>query len=209
MTDGFLISLVGSEQPGERPPPLLTERLTLRSFRPSDLTELYNALMLSTDIPSMLGWDKVRTKDDAQERFDKVRRATAERTALYWAVFSNSTLVGSVFFIKLETAPRTWGRRSAMLGYWVAPTHRRAGIAGEAARAVMAYGFHELGLAKIKVGHVHTNIASRTVIERLGFRNVGVERGEFIFDGNFLDHHIYEIAADEFQAVLFSDPARR
>ena len=56
------------------------------------------------------------------------------------------------------------------------------GLATEAARAVLAYGFEDLGLARIDSGAAHENLASRRVMEKIGMRYVGLsEDGGYRF----------------------------
>ena len=55
--------------------------------------------------------------------------------------------------------------------YWiVAPEHRGCGIASEAAAALVAHAFAELGLARVVATTEHANLASLGVMRRLGMR---------------------------------------
>ena len=67
--------------------------------------------------------------------------------------------------------------RSAELGYWVAVEHWGRGIATEASRALLEYGFGEMGLHRIQARHLARNAASGRVMEKLGMRREGVLRG--------------------------------
>jgi RimJ/RimL family protein N-acetyltransferase len=59
------------------------------------------------------------------------------------------------------------------------------------------FAFIEWNLHKIKIGHVKSNAASRAVINKLGFRLVGVEKDEFRWQGQSMDHVVYELAAGD------------
>jgi len=48
------------------------------------------------------------------------------------------------------------------------------GYATESARASLAYGFDEVGLARIVAVALETNVASRRVLEKCGLREIGV-----------------------------------
>jgi ribosomal-protein-alanine N-acetyltransferase len=55
--------------------------------------------------------------------------------------------------------------------YWaVAPEHRGRGIAAEAAAALIAHAFAEMGLARVVATTEHANAASIGVMRRLGMR---------------------------------------
>src|ERR1700722_5300412 len=61
----------------------------------------------------------------------------------------------------------------AELGYYVARPHWGIGIATEAARAVVEYGFRAAGLARLTSGYFLDNPASGRVLRKLGFVEVG------------------------------------
>lgn len=80
----------------------------------------------------------------------------------------------------------------AELAYWIGPPYQGKGYATEACAAVLDYAFSELKLNKVTVAHDSANDASRALIKRLGFREVGVEYRHFLKDGRWVDHVIYE-----------------
>jgi RimJ/RimL family protein N-acetyltransferase len=61
------------------------------------------------------------------------------------------------------------------------------GYATEAARAVVRYGFDELGLHKIHAHYLTRNPASGKVLERVGMRQEGLLREEVRKWGRFED----------------------
>ena len=71
----------------------------------------------------------------------------------------------------------TQGAKSGALGYWVGRPYWGAGIASEAAAAMMAMGFERLGLARIEAAAVPANRRSIGVQEKVGLGLVG-ERDE-------------------------------
>lgn len=61
----------------------------------------------------------------------------------------------------------------AELGYWLARDAWRAGIATEAAQAVVRHGFAALGLPVLLSGYFTDNPASGAVLRKLGFVETG------------------------------------
>jgi RimJ/RimL family protein N-acetyltransferase len=61
------------------------------------------------------------------------------------------------------------GTDKVELGYWLSPLHWHRGIATEAARAAIDFGFSTLNLAHIKSGYFESNPASGRVLEKIGF----------------------------------------
>ena len=66
--------------------------------------------------------------------------------------------------------------RRAELGYWLAVPAWGQGIATEAVRAMVDYGFRELVLARIYAQVIDGNAASLRVLEKLGMVHEGVKR---------------------------------
>ena len=72
----------------------------------------------------------------------------------------------------------------------------------EAAKAVLRYGFAELGLGLIAVRHHLHNQRSRRVIEKCGFHYEGTMRQySRRYDGTLLDGCFYSMTAQEFHAL--------
>jgi RimJ/RimL family protein N-acetyltransferase len=61
-------------------------------------------------------------------------------------------------------------RREGNIGYELDPRHWGRGYATEAASAVLAFGFEELGLHRVWAECVAENAASARVLEKLGMR---------------------------------------
>jgi len=64
----------------------------------------------------------------------------------------------------------------AELGFWVAVENWRQGYATEAARAVVGYGFEQLGLNRIYAHHMVRNPASGRVLTKIGLKPEGLLR---------------------------------
>jgi RimJ/RimL family protein N-acetyltransferase len=62
------------------------------------------------------------------------------------------------------------------LGYWLASEHWGQGLASEAAKAMVVYGFEKLDAEALNSGHFTDNPASGRVLEKAGFRANGVAR---------------------------------
>ena len=62
------------------------------------------------------------------------------------------------------------------LGYWLAPEHWGRGLASEAARAMVVYGFEKLAAEALNSGYFIDNPASGRVLEKAGFRANGIAR---------------------------------
>jgi [ribosomal protein S5]-alanine N-acetyltransferase len=88
-------------------------------------------------------------------------------------------------------------RRTAELGYWIAEPYWGRGIATEAVRAFVDYGFATLPLDRIYASAYANNPASARVLEKAGFQFEGRMRKHAIKDGVVLDSLLYaKVRAD-------------
>jgi ribosomal-protein-serine acetyltransferase len=78
-------------------------------------------------------------------------------------------------------------------GYWMAPKYVGQGMATEAANAAIRYAFGHLGAKAISIGYFDGNEPSRRIVEKLGFRKLGVAHNASTrpLDGAKLDRHEY------------------
>ncbi len=77
------------------------------------------------------------------------------------------------------------------LGYWLAPAVWGRGLATEAARALVVYGFEKLGTEALQSGHFVDNPASGRVLEKAGFAANGIARQWSAARQDFVDCNRY------------------
>lgn len=86
----------------------------------------------------------------------------------------------------------------AELGYWVAEPYWNNGYASEATKAVLEFGFKELGLHKIFATHLEQNSASGKVMVKNGMVREGELKDHTCKDGHFHTLIQYRLTRDEF-----------
>jgi RimJ/RimL family protein N-acetyltransferase len=153
--------------PGERPAQLRTERLLLRRWRDSDL-EPFAAM--NADPVAMEHFPNTLTRAESDAFAEDIERRLERDGYGLWAVEipGGAPFVGFVGIVPadepLPFAPAT------EVGWRLARDHWGRGIATEAARAALAFGFEQLALAEIVAIAATSNVRSRRVMERLGMR---------------------------------------
>lgn len=70
---------------------------------------------------------------------------------------------------------RPHGDQEYEIGFHLCPEHWGQGYAKEAAEAVIAYAFNELHAKALFAGHNPNNMASKGLLQKLGFRYIGDE----------------------------------
>lgn len=147
---------------------LTTERLTLRSWRETDLEDLYEYARVE-GVGQMAGW--MPHKDLEESR--RILSMFLEEKHTF-ALEYQGTVIGSIGVdeYKEENYPELQSLQGREIGYVLSKAYWGKGLMPEAVRAVMAYLFQTVGLDFLLVGHFDWNAQSRRVVEKCGFRYI-------------------------------------
>jgi ribosomal-protein-alanine N-acetyltransferase len=177
-------------------PTLPTERLRLREVRAQDAEDV---LAFRGD-PIVQRFDDppIHMLDEAATFIEEVREEFRDGEGIVWAVelVEEDTVVGLVGF-------HEWDRyhRRAEVGYGLARAYWGRGIASEALRAALRFGFDEMELNRVFARTIADNHGSVRLLERLGFQREGTQRAHSLEDDRmFHDSAIYGLLAAEFTA---------
>ncbi|HKA68598.1 MAG TPA: GNAT family protein [Actinomycetes bacterium] len=131
----------------------------------------------------------------------RLRREARAGRVLPFAVLYEGKLVG-----QLTVANIIWGSVcSASMGYWVDQRHAGRGIIPTAVALATDHCFKVVGLHRMEVAIRPENHASLRVVEKLGFRSEGLRPKYLHIDGEWRDHLLFALNADEVPEGL---PAR-
>jgi len=104
---------------------------------------------------------------------------------------------GDVLVGQLTVGGIAWGSlRSAHIGYWVDQRVAGRGIMPTAVAMATDHCF-DVGLHRIEINIRPENLASRRVVEKLGFRPEGMRPRYLHIDGDWRDHLSFALTADE------------
>jgi [ribosomal protein S5]-alanine N-acetyltransferase len=177
-------------------PTLVTPRLILREITPGDAADLFSF----TSDPEVQKYDSDPPMCEISEAVSAIEKAGQQfisKKAIAWGIElrQENRLIGSIGFY-------FWGESyyKTDLGYTVARPYWRQGIATEALRALMQFGFETLHLHRINVDTRMDNLASVRLMQKLGFRQEGVRR-ECIRneDGSYQSWGLYGMLEDEYR----------
>jgi len=174
-------------------PTLTTERLTLRPFSLSDAAEVQRLAGERDVAATTLNIPHPYEDGMAEEWIRGHAPHWEEKTHLSLAVTTATDGVVGAISLTLSLAH---GR--AELGYWIGVPYWNRGYATEAGRALLAFGFGELGLKRIEAHYLGSNPASGKVMERLGMKREGLLRQHIVKWGRTEDVVLYGILASEF-----------
>jgi ribosomal-protein-alanine N-acetyltransferase len=83
------------------------------------------------------------------------------------------------------------------LGYWIGERFARQGHMFDAARALVPFIFSTLGLHRIEAACLPSNEPSKNLLTKIGFRQEGLARGYLQINGEWRDHALFALLADE------------
>lgn len=141
-----------------------TERLKLRQFNMHDLDELYE-LYSNPKVMKYVG-KCILTKTETEARILNIIEGWEKNNFGMWAVVHKiaNKMIGRCGLCFLDNT------LEIELGYLLNPAYWHQGLATEAAKASLKYGFEELKLKEIVAIAQPENIASQKVMEKLGMK---------------------------------------
>jgi RimJ/RimL family protein N-acetyltransferase len=180
--------------------PIVTDRLVLRSLRPDDEDDV----LAYRSIPEVVRYIPGEPKTAEQVGDMVAHSATAglldeRHQYVTLAVQLDDRVVGDVM-LKLDGLDGADGRQ-AEIGWVFAPDVHGRGYATEAARAITAVAFEEIGVHRVWAQLEPANTASARICQRLGMRREACFEQASWFKGRWTDLAVYAIRADEWRDV--------
>ena len=174
-------------------PFLTTNRLVLRQPRLEDALALF-AIKSNPLVTASYGQEPHLAIERTRAWIERLLADFAHREALFWclALKGGETAIGAGGFWNFDA-----GFLCAEIGYELHPDYWERGLMGEALRAMLAYGFEQLGLHRIEANPLAGNDASQKLLEKLGFKLEGTLRQRHFFRGAYLDQLYYGLLQDE------------
>ncbi|MCM3904905.1 MAG: GNAT family N-acetyltransferase [Pyrinomonadaceae bacterium] len=144
-------------------PVIETARLRLRPFGRDDVDDLHR-LWTEPEVRQYLWDDEVITRDRVESLINTSLTSFENHGFGLWAVLprDEESLIGFCGFWFLHEPP------TLELLYGMSPSHWHKGLATEAARAMINYGFKGLALQRVAASTDAANLASFRVMERAG-----------------------------------------
>jgi ribosomal-protein-alanine N-acetyltransferase len=162
-------------------PELQTERLILRRLRVGDAADMYDYAR-QTEVTRYLRWSPHPDICHTQDYLRYIATRYATGSFYDWALIykANNRMIGTCGFTDFDCP-----NDSAEIGYVIHPDYRGMGLAPEAVRAVLAFGFDKLLLHRIEARFIEGNTASLRVMEKVGMRFEGYHRDSMLIKGRY------------------------
>jgi len=157
---------------------LRTDRLTLRPWRESDLSDLYEYARVD-GVGQMAGWNPHRDMEESRAILHSFIRHRKT-----FALEYQGKVIGSLGVEEYseENHPELEDLRGREIGYVLSRDYWGMGLMPEAVKAVIAWLFSETGLDFLICGHFDHNARSRRVVEKCGFRYIKTTKYKTRYD---------------------------
>ena len=175
-------------------PELHTERLTLRRMKVGDSFDMFE-YAAREDVTEFLLWKPHPNIAYTREYLQFVATHYEIGDFFDWAVVltEEDKMIGTCGFTKFD-----YTHNLGEIGYVINPEYRGRGIAVEAVREVMRFGFEELKLNRIEAKFMEHNAASLRVMEKAGMTFEGFHRKAMKIKGKYETVGYSSILRDEF-----------
>jgi RimJ/RimL family protein N-acetyltransferase len=179
--------------------PIETERLLLRKYEDRDVADI---LEYSSDADPVLArnldWEVsaegVKAYWEAQREIDPT--TDPKWFSLVVELKAEGKVIGQVGI----GVAKTGEHRQGTIGWLLGRKHQGQGLATEAARALLGFGFDHLGLHRISARTGKDNVRSWRLMERLGMRREAHFRESHVVEGEWRDEFVYAVLAEEWRA---------
>lgn len=105
-----------------------------------------------------------------------------------WVLLDGSLIIGAMTLSSIVRGPFL----SAHLGYWVDREYNGRGIGSAAVAYAVDKARTELGLHRLQASTLPHNAASRKILRRSGFEEIGVAPGYLKIAGTWQDHILHQ-----------------
>ena len=162
-------------------PTLETPRLTLRGMRVSDASDMYEYARRPS-VTEYLTWEPHADAEETRQYLIYVGQRYRTGDFYDWSVLDKESghMIGTCGFTSFNCPAD-----SAEIGYVLNPAYQGRGLATEAVRRVLQFGFSELNLHRIEAHFMEGNDASRRLMERVGMTFEGFARESMKIKGKY------------------------
>lgn len=176
-------------------PVIETERLILRKVTEADAASLMKYLA-DEEVMKYYGMEPFQTIEDALDEIKWYDSLIAEESGIRWGITLKGIdeVIGSCGFHRL--VPQ---HNRIEIGFELSKEHWGKGIAGEALKAVLSYGFKHFNLQRIEALIEPANLPSQKLVERHGFVREGLLRKYEYTGGKYDDLYMYSLLKEDFE----------
>ena len=171
-----------------------TERLLLRKFKYRDTENMLKYWISDPAVQHMYSEPVYSTKDEVKELLEKYIKNYEKEDYYRWAIIDRkeNVCIGQIAFFLVDNK-----NHFAEIEYCVGRDFQGKGLATEAARALLNFGFGKVNFHRIQICHKEHNLASKAVILKCGFNFEGGLRDFFFMGDTYVTRMYYSLLKNE------------
>ena len=173
-----------------RPPPLLTERLCLRGWEPTDARAIF-AYASDPEVTAFVAWETHRSLDETRGFLDGWAVEKYRQQELDYGICwkdATATLIGGIGVYWASKAHKTME-----LGYVLRRDAWGSGVVPEAGRRLIRHAFEHTDVERIYAPILAPNSRSRRAAEKMGMTFEGIQRDAVLYHDQRWNVAIYSI----------------
>ena len=172
---------------------LYTGDLILRKVRREDASLYYQRIGSREQVTRYMLFN---AHTDISESVASVEKALAryETGKCYrWAIAleEDNTIIGIVELLRFDEVENT-----CSFAYMIGDAFWGRGFGTQALKAVLDFGFEQMGLNAVEADHMAENFAFGAVMRKAGMAYVRTEEGKYEKNGTIHDAHVYRITRE-------------
>lgn len=175
-------------------PTLTTERLIMRKMLVSDYKDMFE-YSCRPETSKYLLWTPHVSPKFSKRYLSYLQGQYRDENFYDFALENRATgkMIGTCGFTTFDLE-----NNSAEVGYVLNPDYWGIGLAPEALRRLMQFGFTELRLHRLVAKIINENSASKRVAEKCGFRHESTHKDAMLIKGEYRTICEYAILAPEY-----------
>lgn len=149
---------------------IATDRLILRAWKETDLIDFFEYACVD-GVGEMAGWKHHETIEESRRI---LHNFIAEKNVFAIVFKDNNKVIGSIGLHNswANNDPEYNNIKLKEIGYVLSKNYWGRGLIPEAVKEVIKFCFDKLDLDALTIGHFSTNMQSKRVIEKCGFKFV-------------------------------------
>lgn len=169
----------------------------LRLLQADDAGQLFQVIHTNRAyLRQWLPWvDNTLTVEDSLAFINDSLTQYKQGESVVAAIWCESKIVGCIGINNIHIF-----HHKADIGYWLSKSYQEKGIITRACRQMINYGFDELKLNRIEILVAEKNHRSRSVAERLLFREEGILQGYYRHHHDYIDVVMYSMLRKHWKA---------
>ena len=177
---------------------IIVDNIKLEPTSELQAPQLFEAIYNNrTQLSEFLPWvDNIQTIADLKEYLKKAEILCQERKEASFLIIFDNAAVGRIGLHHLNLQ-----NKIGAIGYWLTKDAQGKGIILKSCRALINYGFQNLGLHRIEIKAAVNNLKSQAIPEKLNFVKEGVLRQAEFVNNHFLDLYLFSMICDEWHAT--------